>query len=293
MPGRAEPALSGRTVEGPSVGDGDRVFRDRGLPGFGVRVRPSGRKVRVVRTRGPGGPRRVSPARRGRLAADRARWKAGGLRPRDTGTGPRRALRPPGPGRGEGRRVPDRPRHRGRHRPPAGRSGAGAGGAPADERPAAGAREDPDDGALRPSRARFREAVRGAGRGRHRRGTAGGGGEAARRAAAGAPAYALMTPPERRAEAAVFSRVAANFGACIRCGLVVGYARPRREARAAGDGGAARSEVGRPNPDRRRTRRPAWRSGVYGSSLLDRCKTQLPCYNPDRASACQGVPQGV
>ena len=39
-----------------SVEGKDAVFWDHDLPGFGVRVYPSGRKVYVVQSRGPNGP---------------------------------------------------------------------------------------------------------------------------------------------------------------------------------------------------------------------------------------------
>ena len=45
--------LSRRVVDRLPVDGWDIVFRDRELPGFGVRVYPSGRKVYVVQTRGP------------------------------------------------------------------------------------------------------------------------------------------------------------------------------------------------------------------------------------------------
>jgi len=45
--------LSKRVVDRPPVDGGDILFRDRELPGFGVRVYPSGRKVCVAQTRGP------------------------------------------------------------------------------------------------------------------------------------------------------------------------------------------------------------------------------------------------
>ena len=76
MPKRSELALSKRTVDGLSVGGKDAVFWDRELPGFGIRVYPSGRKIYVVQTRGPGGPKRVSLGRHGQLTADQARKQA-------------------------------------------------------------------------------------------------------------------------------------------------------------------------------------------------------------------------
>ena len=47
--------------------------------GFGVRVYPSRRKICVVQSRGPGGPKRVMLGRHGELAADHARKRAAGV----------------------------------------------------------------------------------------------------------------------------------------------------------------------------------------------------------------------
>ena len=66
MPRRSELTLSGRAVDGLSVEGTDRIFWDRELPGFGVRVYPSGRKVYVVQSRGRRAPRRVG----GSIGAD-------------------------------------------------------------------------------------------------------------------------------------------------------------------------------------------------------------------------------
>ena len=57
----------------------DAVFWDHDLSGFGVRVYPSGRKVYVVQSRGPSGPKRVTLGQHGELAADQARKKAAGV----------------------------------------------------------------------------------------------------------------------------------------------------------------------------------------------------------------------
>ena len=45
MPRRGELRIAKRTVDGLSVQGKDAVFWDRDLPGFGVRVYPTGRKV--------------------------------------------------------------------------------------------------------------------------------------------------------------------------------------------------------------------------------------------------------
>ena len=76
MPKRNDLTISKRTVDLLSVEGKDAVFWDHDLPGFGIRVYPTGRKVYVVQSRGPGGPKRVTLGRHGELAADQARRKA-------------------------------------------------------------------------------------------------------------------------------------------------------------------------------------------------------------------------
>ena len=77
MPAKDAPKLSKRTVDALRVESKDAVFWDRDLPGFGVRVYSTGRKVYVVQTRGPGGrPRRVTIGRHGEMSADEARSRA-------------------------------------------------------------------------------------------------------------------------------------------------------------------------------------------------------------------------
>ena len=73
MPDKAAPKLTKRSVDALAVGGKDAVFWDRDLKGFGVRVHPSCRKVFVVQTRGPNGPKRVTLGRHGDLTADEAR----------------------------------------------------------------------------------------------------------------------------------------------------------------------------------------------------------------------------
>ena len=68
--------ISKRTVDGLSVDEKDAVFWDRELPGFGVRVYPSGSKVYVVQTRAKGKSKRVTLGRHGVISADQARRKA-------------------------------------------------------------------------------------------------------------------------------------------------------------------------------------------------------------------------
>ena len=76
MPEQNHLVISKRTVDALSVHDRDAVFWDRRLPGFGVRVYPSGRKVYIVQSRGPHGSRRATLGGHGPLAADQARRAA-------------------------------------------------------------------------------------------------------------------------------------------------------------------------------------------------------------------------
>ena len=76
MPKRSELTISKQTVDGLSVEARETVFWDRDLPGFGVRVYPSGSRIYVVQSRGPAGIRRVSLGRHGEITADRARKQA-------------------------------------------------------------------------------------------------------------------------------------------------------------------------------------------------------------------------
>ena len=69
-------SLSKRIIDRLSVDDKDTVFWDRDLPGFGIRVYPSGAKVYVVQTRVFGRSKRFTVGRHGRLSADQARRKA-------------------------------------------------------------------------------------------------------------------------------------------------------------------------------------------------------------------------
>ena len=73
MPKRQERVITKRTVDALSVEDRDAVFWDRGLPGFGIRVYPSGLKKYVVQSRGPGGSKRATLGRHGEIAAEQAR----------------------------------------------------------------------------------------------------------------------------------------------------------------------------------------------------------------------------
>ena len=68
--------LSVRTVGRLSVEEREAIFWDRDLPGFGVRVYPSGTKTFVVQSRGEGRSRRLTIGRHGAITADEARERA-------------------------------------------------------------------------------------------------------------------------------------------------------------------------------------------------------------------------
>ena len=77
MPARPPAKLTKRAVDALSVESGDAVVWDRDLPGFGIRVYASGRKVWCVQTRGPaGGPKRVALGPLVDMPPDEARGKA-------------------------------------------------------------------------------------------------------------------------------------------------------------------------------------------------------------------------
>ena len=76
MPRRSERKLTKRVVDALSVEKSDAAFWDRDLAGFGVRVYATGRKVYVVQSRGPWGPKRVTLGKHGELSCDEARGKA-------------------------------------------------------------------------------------------------------------------------------------------------------------------------------------------------------------------------
>ena len=76
MPKRSEFKLLKRAVDALEVEGKDAVFWDRDLAGFGVRVHPTGKKVYVVQSRGPRGPKRVTLGRHGDISTDEARKQA-------------------------------------------------------------------------------------------------------------------------------------------------------------------------------------------------------------------------
>ena len=69
--------LSKRCINSLSVERGDKVFWDRELPGFGIRVHATGRKIYVVQARTPGGlPRRAVIGRYVEMTTEDARREA-------------------------------------------------------------------------------------------------------------------------------------------------------------------------------------------------------------------------
>ena len=79
MPKRSGLKLTKRTVDALRAEGKDAVFWDRELAGFGVRVYPTGRKVYVVQSRGPGGLKRKALGRHGEISCDEARKSAAAL----------------------------------------------------------------------------------------------------------------------------------------------------------------------------------------------------------------------
>ncbi|MDE0032477.1 MAG: tyrosine-type recombinase/integrase [Deltaproteobacteria bacterium] len=76
MSTKSDRKLTKRTIDALAATGKDAVHWDRDLQGFGVRVYSTGRKVFVVQTRGPQGPKRVTLGRCGQLLADDARKQA-------------------------------------------------------------------------------------------------------------------------------------------------------------------------------------------------------------------------
>ena len=69
--------LSKRTIDALSVERGDKVFWDRELPGFGIRVHATGRRIYVAQARIPGGlPKRAVIGRYVEMSTEDARRKA-------------------------------------------------------------------------------------------------------------------------------------------------------------------------------------------------------------------------
>ena len=68
--------LTPRLARETKPGDKDTILFDRTLPGFGLRVHPSGRKVYIVQARIKGRSRRIVIARHGELGLSQARRRA-------------------------------------------------------------------------------------------------------------------------------------------------------------------------------------------------------------------------
>jgi len=71
--------LTKRVVDAARAEDGERFLWDPELPGFGLRVRPSGRRYYVVQYRSKGRTRRLTLGPHGALTPDQARRKAAKL----------------------------------------------------------------------------------------------------------------------------------------------------------------------------------------------------------------------
>ena len=72
-------SLSNRLVDRLPTADRDVIYWDRDLPGFGVRVYPSGARVYLVQSRGPGGSKRAAVGRHGVISADEARRRGASM----------------------------------------------------------------------------------------------------------------------------------------------------------------------------------------------------------------------
>ena len=79
MPSANRETLTTRIVEALPVSGRETVTWDRELPGFGVRVHPSGSKVYMMHKRSGGKSRRVTIGRHGVWSLDAARREAGGI----------------------------------------------------------------------------------------------------------------------------------------------------------------------------------------------------------------------
>ena len=76
MPEKQYKTLFKRTVDRLVVNGRDAVFWDREIPGFGIRVYPSGAKVYVVQTRVSGKSWRMTIGRHGKIPPGQARKEA-------------------------------------------------------------------------------------------------------------------------------------------------------------------------------------------------------------------------
>ena len=71
--------LTARLARDTKAGAKDTILFDKGLPGFGLRIHPSGRKVWIVQTRIEGRSRRMVIAPYGEMSLARARRQAGDM----------------------------------------------------------------------------------------------------------------------------------------------------------------------------------------------------------------------
>ena len=76
MPKRPNPKITKRMVDALSVQGNPGVGWDRDLPGFGVRLYPTGRITYVVQSRGPNGSRRVTLGKHGGITPEQACQRA-------------------------------------------------------------------------------------------------------------------------------------------------------------------------------------------------------------------------
>lgn len=79
MPRRSTHKISKRMVDALSARGKPGVYWDRDLPGFGVRLYPSGRRTYAVQCRGPKGLRRVTLGQHGEVSPDEARKRAAAI----------------------------------------------------------------------------------------------------------------------------------------------------------------------------------------------------------------------
>ena len=79
MSQRPPEKISKRMVDALSADGKPGVYWDRNLPGFGVRLYPTGRKTYVVQSRGPAGSRRVTVGQHGEISAEKARKAAAAI----------------------------------------------------------------------------------------------------------------------------------------------------------------------------------------------------------------------
>ena len=79
MPKRSTHKISKRMVDALSARGKPGVYWDRDLPGFGVRLYPSGSRTYAVQCRGPKGLRRVTVGQHGQVSPDEARKRAAAI----------------------------------------------------------------------------------------------------------------------------------------------------------------------------------------------------------------------